>query len=216
MLDNIFEIIWSIPAILIAITVHEYAHGLVAYYHGDNTAKMLGRLTLNPIAHLDPVGTLMLIIFRIGWAKPVPINYANLRNPKIDMIKVSLGGPLSNILVSLLFALLYRLNNVFLQNIIFNNFNNFSNIFLTLIRGWIIFLQTGILINLVLAFFNLIPIPPLDGHHILLGILPPKLAKQYAKINNTYGMIILFILIMSGFIGKVIFPIVYYFFRLLI
>lgn len=216
MLDNLFEIIWSIPAVLIAITVHEYAHGLVAYYYGDNTAKMLGRLTLNPIAHLDPVGTIMLIIFRIGWAKPVPINYANLRNPKMDMIKVSLGGPLSNILVSLLFALLYRLNNIFLQNIIFNNFNNFSNIFLTLIRGWVIFLQTGVLINLVLAFFNLIPIPPLDGHHILLGILPPKLAKQYSKLNNTYGMVILFILIMSGFIGKVIFPIVYYFFRLLI
>lgn len=82
MLNNIFEILWSVPAVLIAITVHEYAHGFIAYYYGDPTAKLAGRLTLNPIAHLDPVGTLMLIIFRIGWAKPVPINYGNLRNPK--------------------------------------------------------------------------------------------------------------------------------------
>lgn len=216
MLNNVFEIIWSVPAVLIAITVHEYAHGFVAYYYGDPTAKLAGRLTLNPIAHLDPIGTLMLIIFRIGWAKPVPINYGNLRNPKKDMIKVSLAGPLSNVLIALLFVFLYKLNNILLNNVIFNNITHMPNIMITFIRGWIIFLQTGILINFILALFNLIPIPPLDGHHILLGILPPHWARKYAQINNTYGMVILLLLILSGFIGKVIFPIAFYFFHLFI
>ncbi len=216
MIDNIFEIIWSIPAVLIAITVHEYAHGFAAYYYGDPTAKLAGRLTLNPIAHLDPIGTLMLIIFRIGWAKPVPINYGNLRNPKKDMIRVSFAGPLSNIIVSFLFAVLLRLNNFIFQNLLYNTINNFPDLLLTFIRGWFIFLHTGILINLILAIFNLIPIPPLDGHHILLGVLPPEWAQQYAKLNHTHGMIILLLLIWTGFIGKVIFPVAYYFFRLFI
>ncbi len=216
MLNSIFEILWSVPAVLIAITVHEYAHGFIAYYYGDPTAKLAGRLTLNPLAHLDPIGTLMLLIFRIGWAKPVPINYGNLRNPKKDMIRVSLAGPLSNIIVALLFAILLRLNNIFLQNILYSQLINLPGIILTFIRGWIIFLQTGVLINLALAFFNLIPIPPLDGHHILLGLLPPQWAQQYAKLNHTHGMIILLLLIWTGFIGKVIFPVVYYFFRLFV
>ena len=147
MIDNIFEIIWSVPAVLIAITVHEYAHGFVAYIYGDSTAKLAGRLTLNPIAHLDPIGTLMLIIFRIGWAKPVPINYGNLRNPKKDMISVSLAGPLSNIIVSFLFAMLFRFNNFIFQNILYNTINNVPELMLTFMRGWFIFLQTGILIK---------------------------------------------------------------------
>jgi Zn-dependent protease len=216
MINNIFEIIWSIPAVLIAITVHEYAHGFVAYYYGDPTAKLAGRLTLNPIAHLDPIGTLMLIIFRIGWAKPVPINYGNLKNPKKDMIKVSLAGPLSNILIALIFVFLYKLNNIVLNNFISHNLTNISNIVITFIRGWIIFLQTGILINFILAIFNLIPIPPLDGHHILLGLLPPYWAKKYVKLNDTYGMVILLLLILSGFIGKVIFPIAFYLFHIFV
>lgn len=216
MLNNIFEILWSVPAVLIAITVHEYAHGFIAYYYGDPTAKLAGRLTLNPIAHLDPVGTLMLILFRIGWAKPVPVNYGNLRNPKKDMIRVSLAGPLSNIAVAFLFAIFLRLNNILLQNLPFNYLNYLPGILLTFIRGWIIFLQTGVLINLALAIFNLIPIPPLDGHHILLGLLPAQMAQQYAKLSHTYGMIILLLLILTGFIGKVIFPIVFYIFRLFV
>lgn len=215
MINNIFEIIWSIPAVLIAITFHEYAHGFAAYYYGDPTAKLAGRLTLNPIAHLDPIGTIMLIMFRIGWAKPVPVNYGNLRNPRKDMIKVSLAGPISNILIAFLFSIIYRINNIFLQNIIYSALGNIPNLVLTLIRGWIIFLQTGILINLVLAFFNLIPVPPLDGHHIAIGILPIKWAKIYSKINSTYGMLILLMLIWTGIIGKVIFPIAFYIFRFL-
>ncbi|MDD4895730.1 MAG: site-2 protease family protein, partial [Atribacterota bacterium] len=172
MLDNLFGIIWSIPAILIAITIHEYAHGFIAYYHGDPTAKLAGRLTLNPMAHLDPVGTLMLLLFRIGWAKPVPVNYSNLNNPRIDMIKVSLAGPLSNIVVAFLFSLLLRANNFIFRNVMFNSFFWFR-----LVQGWFTLLHTGIFINIALAFFNLIPIPPLDGHHIVAGLLPTHLAR---------------------------------------
>jgi len=217
MIESIFQIIWSIPAVLIAITIHEYAHGLMAYHCGDPTAKLAGRLTLNPIVHLDPVGTLMLILFRIGWAKPIPVNYKKLREPKRDMIKVSLAGPVANIIIAFLFALILKLNNFVFQYVISNNNSyNYPDIIVTFIRGWLIFLQTGILINLILAIFNLIPIPPLDGNHILLGLLPDNLARHYAKINHTYGMLILLLLIWTGFIGNVIFPIAYYFFRLFI
>lgn len=211
MLNNIFGLIWSIPAVLIAITVHEYAHGFVAYYHGDPTAKLAGRLTLNPIAHLDPIGTLMLLIFRIGWAKPVPVNYNNLRNPKEDMMKVSLAGPLSNIITAFLFALLLRVNYLLFRNILFR-----SSFLFTLAQGWFTFLHTGIFINIALALFNLIPIPPLDGHHILSGLLPEHLAQKYSNINQTYSMLIILILFISGFISKIIIPIVDYFYRLLI
>ena len=216
MLNNIFEILWSLPAVLIAITVHEYAHGLVAYLNGDRTAQLAGRLTLNPLAHLDPVGTLMLILFRFGWAKPVPVNYNNLNNPKKDMILVSLAGPVSNVLIAFLFALLVRFNNMVLQNIISANLSSIPQLLMTFIKGWFIFLQTGVIINLALAIFNLIPIPPLDGHHIMLGILPREWALQYAKINNTYGIIILLFLIWSGFVGKIMLPVVFYLFRLFV
>jgi len=217
MIESIFQIIWSIPAVLIAITVHEYAHGFMAYHCGDPTAKFAGRLTLNPIAHLDPVGTLMLILFRIGWAKPVPVNYNNMKEPKRDMIKVSLAGPIANIIIAFIFAMVLKLNNLFFQYLVYNNnAYNYPDIIITFIRGWLIFLQTGILINLILAIFNLIPIPPLDGNHILLGLLPDNLARQYAKVNHTYGILILLLLIWTGFIGNVIFPIAYYFFRLFI
>ncbi|GAI03303.1 unnamed protein product, partial [marine sediment metagenome] len=104
MLNNIFEIVWSIPAVLIAITVHEYWHGKIAYKLGDPTAAEAGRLTLNPLAHLDPVGTLMLLLFRFGWAKPVPVNFNNLNHPKRDMVYVSLAGPIANILTAIIFA----------------------------------------------------------------------------------------------------------------
>ena len=211
MLDNLFGIIWSIPAILIAITIHEYAHGFIAYYHGDPTAKLAGRLTLNPFAHLDPVGTLMLLLFRIGWARPVPVNYNNLNNPRMDMIKVSLAGPLSNIVVAFLFSLLLRANNFIFRNVTFNSFFWFR-----LVQGWFTLLHTGIFINIALAFFNLIPIPPLVGHHIVSGLLPVHLARQYNKINQTYGMLIILFLFISGIIRNIILPIVDYIYRIFI
>ncbi|HOF02679.1 MAG TPA: site-2 protease family protein [Atribacterota bacterium] len=211
MLEHLFSIIWSIPAVLAAITVHEYAHGLAAYYHGDPTAKLTGRLTLNPLAHLDPIGTLMLLLFRIGWAKPVPINYNNLKNPKMDMIKISLAGPLSNIITAFIFALLLRMNNYLFKNLLFHSY-----FWLRLVQGWYTLLHTGIFINIALAFFNLIPVPPLDGHHIISGLLPERLAQQYDRINQTYGMIIILFLFVSGIVGKVILPVVDFFYRFFI
>ena len=211
MLENVLNVVWSIPVVLIAITVHEYAHGLVAHYHGDSTAKLAGRLTLNPLAHLDPVGTIMLLLFRIGWAKPVPVNYDNLNNPRIDMVKVSLAGPLSNIIVAFLFSILLKINYFLLKNLTLNSYFWFR-----LIQDWLTLLHTGVFINIALALFNLIPIPPLDGHHILAGLLPEDLARQYDRINQTYGMLIILFLFVSGIISKVVLPIVDYIYHIFI
>ncbi len=215
MLDNIFEMVWSIPAVLIAITFHEYWHGKIAYHLGDPTAAEAGRLTLNPLAHLDPLGTLMLLLFRFGWAKPVPVNFNNLNHPKRDMIYVSLAGPIANILTAVIFALVLRLSYYFLGQLTLVRNTFFSNIFFSLLKGWLIFLQTGVVINLALAIFNLLPVPPLDGSKILMGLLPYPQAYQYAKLES-YGPIILLILVLSGIIGKVLLPIVFFLFRLLV
>jgi len=215
MLDKIFEIVWSIPAVLIAITFHEYCHGRMAYRLGDPTAAEAGRLTLNPLAHLDPIGTLMLLLFRFGWAKPVPVNFNRLNNPKRDMIYVSLAGPIANIAIALIFAFMLRLSYYLIGQITMAQNSSFFNILLTTLRGWLIFLQTGVIINLALAIFNLIPVPPLDGSKILLGFLPYPQAYKFAKLE-AYGPIFLLILVLSGIIGKVLFPIVFFLFRLLV
>ena len=215
MLNNIFEIVWSIPAVLIAITIHEYWHGKIAYKLGDPTAAEAGRLTLNPLAHLDPVGTLMLLLFRFGWAKPVPVNFNNLNHPKRDMVYVSLAGPIANILTAIIFALILRLSNFFIWQITLAQDTTFFNLIITLLRGWLLFLQTGVIINLALAIFNLIPVPPLDGSKILIGLLPYSQAYRYARLES-YGPIILLILVLSGIIGKVLFPVVFFLFRLLV
>ena len=215
MLDKIFEIVWSIPAVLIAITFHEYCHGRMAYRLGDPTAAEAGRLTLNPLAHLDPIGTLMLLLFRFGWAKPVPVNFNRLNNPKRGMIYVSLAGPIANIAIAIIFAFILRLSYYLIGQITMAQNSSFFNILLTTLRGWLIFLQTGVIINLALAIFNLIPVPPLDGSKILLGFLPYPQAYKFAKLE-AYGPIFLLILVLSGIIGKVLFPIVFFLFRLLI
>jgi Zn-dependent protease len=215
MLNNIFEIVWSIPAVLIAITIHEYWHGRIAYKLGDPTAAEAGRLTLNPLAHLDPIGTLMLILFRFGWAKPVPVNFNNLNHPKRDMIYVSLAGPVANILTAIIFALTLRLSYYFFFRITVVQNTVFLKLIITLIKGWLLFLQTGVIINLALAIFNLIPVPPLDGSKILLGLLPNSPAYRYAKLES-YGPIILLILVLSGIIGKILFPVVFFLFNLLV
>ena len=215
MLDKIFEIVWSIPAVLIAITLHEYSHGRMAYQLGDPTAAEAGRLTLNPLAHLDPMGTLMLLLFRFGWAKPVPVNFNRLNHPKRDMIYVSLAGPIANMTIAVIFALILRLSYYFIGQITMTQNSSFFNLSITMLRGWLLFLQTGVIINLALAMFNLIPVPPLDGSKILLGFLPDPQAYKFAKLEP-YGPIFLLILILSGIIGKVLFPIVFFLFRLLV
>ena len=215
MVEKIFEIIWSIPAVLIAITIHEYAHGSIAYRLGDYTAAQAGRLTLNPLAHLDPIGTLMLLIFRFGWAKPVPVNFANLKQPKRDMVFVSLAGPVANLLTAVLFSILFRISFHFISQISIARDSYFIGIVTSFIKGWLLFLQTGIIIDLALAVFNMIPVPPLDGSKILLGLLPAPLAYKYAKIES-YGQIILLFLVLSGIIGKVLFPAVFFLYKYLI
>lgn len=186
-LPNLTELILLLPAILIGLTFHEYAHGWVADRLGDRTARNQGRLTLNPIAHIDPVGFLMLILFRFGWAKPVPVNPYNLRmDPAKGMLVVSLAGPTANLVVALAAALLWRLG---LHNLV-----PYGNILLILI----------IQINVVLAIFNLIPVPPLDGSKILAGLFPSQARFIYGM--ETYGTIILLLLLFTGVLGKILWP----------
>lgn len=193
--------IWILP-ILFAITLHEAAHAYIAHRLGDNTAKMMGRLSLNPIKHIDLVGTICVPIlvgvlsqfqFVFGWAKPVPINYRQLRCPKRDMAMVALAGPGANFIMALLWAGLLKLG------VSLDPKTSSTALFLAL-SG-----QAGILINLILAFLNLIPIPPLDGSRILMSLLPPKFAAQYIKIEP-FGFIIILCLLASHLLSLILTP----------
>lgn len=189
-------IVWILPVVF-AITVHEVAHGWVAKLHGDQTASMLGRLTLNPIKHVDLVGTLLipglLLItgtgFIFGWAKPVPVDPRYFKHPRRDMAIVAFAGPLSNLIMALLWALLARLGVII----------NIEAISLPLIYSGV----AGISINLVLALLNLLPIPPLDGSRMLSGMLPDYWAWQYNKLER-YGFIILLILLSTDILSKIL------------
>ena len=190
--------VMAIP-ILLAVTFHELAHGWAAYKLGDNTARDAGRLTLNPIRHLDLVGTLAFIVTQmIGWAKPVPVNPANFRNPKTDNIWVSVAGPFMNLVLAGFFALLFH-GLIHGRGIVPEFF------FQPLIR----IAQYGVIINIGLAVFNLLPIPPLDGSHILEGLLPNNLAWEYSKLRP-YGFIILLLLILTNAVDYIVFPVVRY------
>lgn len=169
-MNNIPYYVLSALAVLIILSVHEYAHGYVAYRLGDNTAKNLGRLTLNPIKHLDPVGALCMVFFHVGWAKPVPINARNFKNPKKDFAKVALAGPLSNIIMGFLSAFLYLLIFALFKNKPFAE-DDFS---LKLLQNVLLFISLFHTINVGLGVFNLLPIPPFDGSRILNVILPEK------------------------------------------
>ena len=190
-------ILLTLPIFLISVVIHEYAHGWVAYKLGDPTAKNAGRLTLNPFVHIDPMGTvflpLMLVAMRspivFGWAKPVPINFSLLRNPKQDMLWVSIAGIMANILLAFIFSLLLR-----------------TGVFPINSYGWVL-LNLGILVNLVLAVFNAIPIPPLDGSRVLMSILPRELAHSYMQIER-FGFLILIGLLWLGLLNRVIWPVV--------
>jgi Zn-dependent protease len=185
-LPDIKSLILLIPPILAALTVHEYAHGLVAYRLGDPTAKYQGRLTLNPIAHLDPLGTILLFIAYFGWAKPVPVNPFNFRNPRTDMIWVALAGPASNVLLAMLMGIV-------LQPLIAARLIEPYGPLYQMIT-------MGVFINLMLAFFNLIPIPPLDGSKIVSGLLP----LQHLHIWENFERIGPFVLLGAILIGRLL------------
>jgi Zn-dependent protease len=195
---DILNLLLSIPAILIAITFHEYAHGWMAYRLGDPTPKFYGRLTLNPLAHLDPIGTLMLLIFRFGWAKPVPINPNNFSNYRRDTVLVSIAGPSANFLLAIIFALIGRI---------------VMPLYIIPINA---FLSISIYVNIALAIFNLIPIPPLDGSKLLLLFLPYRYTYIMGFLEQ-YGFIIIVMLIaFTNFIGLIVSPIVNWLFNIFI
>lgn len=191
------EIFVSITVFAVVVIVHEAAHALAARCLGDDTAKRAGRLTLNPLAHIDPVGTVILpallvlshspVVF--GWAKPVPINPMNFKNPRAGLLISSLAGPASNMLLAVLFAVLFKMGFFAPHSI-----------------GWYFLLQ-GVVISLVLGFFNLIPIPPLDGANVLLSVLPDGMMRAYATAEK-YGFVILIALLYAGLLDRVIIPLV--------
>lgn len=186
------QAILAAPAILFALTVHEYFHAWMAFRFGDTTARDQGRLTLNPLAHLDLFGTLMLFLsnFRFGWAKPVPVNPYRLRNPRTADFWISAAGPLSNFGLAFIFGMLLRM----------------------LLTGQVdapeavhMFLYLSVLINVSLGFFNLIPIFPLDGSHILRSVLPPSYEGSLDQLER-FGPFILIILVVTGVFGKILGP----------
>lgn len=189
-------LILLLPILLFALTVHEFSHGLTAYLLGDPTPKRAGRLTLNPLKHLDLFGTLTLILTQaIGWAKPVPINPNYFKNPWRDMAITSAAGPLSNFLLAILFAFSYHL---------FNTLNlNFEEIKISEPMAIISYLS--IKINLGLALFNFLPIPPLDGSKILVKFLPPYLRENYLRLE-LMGFFLILVLALTGLLGKTLYP----------
>jgi Zn-dependent protease len=182
---NIPTLIARVIVLLIAFTIHELAHAVTADYLGDPTPRRMGRITLNPLKHLDPIGTLLLLIAGFGWAKPVMVNPMNMRgNPRTSMAVVAAAGPVSNILMALLAAVVFRLGLVdFAAVPPAGNIPSLSFI-----------LSEFIWINLILAFFNLIPVPPLDGSKILFAILPGELVYRLRPLEQ-YGFIILMLVI---------------------
>lgn len=197
----LFALLASIPGVLIAITFHEFAHGLAAYKLGDNTAKMEGRLSLNPLDHLDPIGCLLLLFAGFGWGKPVHVNPSNYTR-KMSMEKgeaiVSLAGPLMNFALAIVFTLIY---------FAIYKFAGISFIYSTTGRIVMLLISATISINIGLGVFNLIPLPPLDGSKIIMPFLPYN-AKQWFR-NNEYIFYIVFVVIwVTGIAGRIISPVI--------
>jgi Zn-dependent protease len=197
---DINRIVMILPGILLALTVHEFSHGYVALMMGDPTAKNNGRLTLNPVAHIDPFGFLMLIFAGFGWAKPVPVNPMYFSDRRRGTLLVSLAGPASNIVMAIALTVLLGLIIRFAGNISFT----IQQLFLSAIS-----------INLVLAVFNLFPIPPLDGSKIVMSLFPSRFEQTFHEMER-YSMILLILLLFLGVIRRVLFPIVNVLFNVLL
>jgi Zn-dependent protease len=193
--------IMLVPGML-AIVCHEVSHGYIAWRFGDPTARMLGRLTLNPIKHIDIVGTLMIFFVGIGWAKPVPVVYENLHNPKRDMIWVAAAGPVTNILLAFVSAMFLR-GLVTFANPAASSGSQLSMV----IEPLVLMLAFSVYINLLLAIFNMIPLPPLDGGRVLSGLLPFRQASALARIEP-YGMVIIIALVFfTNIFSYLIYPV---------
>jgi len=194
--------------VLISLTIHEAAHAWTADRLGDPTARVLGRVSLNPLVHIDLIGTVLLPLLAIasnlpiiGWAKPVPVNMRNLRDPRRDFMIVAAAGPISNLLQAVAAALVLRVADTTLQ---------------ASLPAWsFAVLRLAVEINLLLAFFNLIPVPPLDGGNVLLGLLPPRAAAMYAQVRQ-YGFILLYALLLTGIASRLIVPPMAFFERILL
>ncbi|MDP1897046.1 MAG: site-2 protease family protein [Sulfurimicrobium sp.] len=191
--------VYALPVIF-AITLHEAAHGYAARHFGDTTAYMLGRISVNPLRHIDPIGTVLVPLATLalggilfGWAKPVPVNFSHLRHPKRDMLWVAAAGPAANLVMALFWALVMKIGLSMPEN--------------SLALPMALMGKAGITINTVLMVLNLLPLPPLDGGRIAVSLLPPPLAYSYARLEP-YGMIILVVLLFSGALGTILWPMI--------
>ena len=187
------------PSAVLAITLHEAAHGYVAKHFGDTTAYMLGRVTLNPLKHIDPLGTIVVPIvtaftgFIFGWAKPVPVNFNNLRHPKRDMLWVAAAGPGSNLVQAIIWAIIAKMLLMLPET--------------EVATYWLAVSEAGILINILIGIFNLFPLLPLDGGRMLVSVLPNRLSYSFSRLEP-FGFPILILLIVTGVFGRILGPLV--------
>ncbi len=200
--SHLFTLSYTAVPVLLGIILHEVAHGFAAYRMGDPTAKMAGRLTLNPLPHIDPAGLLVFVLtavtgpFVFGWAKPVPINMRYFRKPRFGLVATAAAGPLTNLALAFLFA-------VFMKALVTLTPESLQGS--TPVRFLWYMARAGIFVNLGLAWFNLIPIPPLDGSRIVTGLLPYPAARKYASLER-YGFIILLVFLMTDLSSKILYP----------
>ena len=204
---NLNSLIISIPTILYALTIHEYFHGWTANKFGDPTARLQGRLTLNPLAHIDILGALCFVFAHFGWGKPVPVNPYNFKNPRRDNMIVSFAGPASNFVSAFLFGVIFY----FFRHVTFVPMDISAIIFNLLI--------SGIIVNLSLAFFNLIPLYPLDGSHILEGLLPSSMVLKYRRIERYSPFILIGVIVVGNYtgisiLGRILGPPIHFFLKL--